>query len=54
MTIGTVAGVTPTGRLSPGETVSLEVARQGTNGQLPEGRKSPGQTKKDERKQGKP
>jgi hypothetical protein len=54
MTIGTVAGVRPTGRLSPGETVSLEVASQGKNDQPPEAHTSPGQTKNDERKQGKP
>jgi serine/threonine protein kinase len=48
MEIGTVTGVTPTGRLSPGESVTLDIAGRG------KGDKPPGQKKKDERKQGNP
>jgi eukaryotic-like serine/threonine-protein kinase len=43
--IGTVTGVTPTGRLSPGEGVTLDIA-----GKTPH--EPPGNKKKDERKQG--
>jgi hypothetical protein len=46
--IGTVTGVTPTGRLSPGERVTLDIAGRGKDGN------PPGHKKKDERKQGKP
>jgi eukaryotic-like serine/threonine-protein kinase len=46
--IGTVTGVTPTGRLSPGEGVTLDIAGKATDA------KPPGHKKKDERKQGKP
>jgi beta-lactam-binding protein with PASTA domain len=46
--IGTVTGVTPTGRLSPGEGVTLDIAGKA------EDAKPPGHKKKDERKQGKP
>jgi hypothetical protein len=57
MPVGTVTGVTPTGRLSPGETVTLEVAgagQDGKPGKKPGGPNPPGHNKKDERKQGKP
>lgn len=60
MPIGTVTGVTPAGRLSPGETVTLEVrgtgpdGKQGLADKTPKGHKPPGHSKKDERKQGKP
>jgi hypothetical protein len=60
VTIGTVTGMRSTGRLSPGETVTLEVTSAGPNGKqgldhkLPDGPRPPGQDNKDERKQGKP
>jgi serine/threonine protein kinase len=44
--IGTVTGVTPTGRLSPGERVTLDIAGRGKDGN------PPGHKKKDEQKQG--
>jgi serine/threonine protein kinase len=53
MSIGTVTGMTPTGRLSPGETVTLDVAGRGKDAKPPKGHEPPGK-KKDDRKQGRP
>jgi serine/threonine protein kinase len=47
--IGTVTGVTPTGRLSPGESVTLDVAGKAKDDKPPKDH-----NKKEERKQGKP
>jgi serine/threonine protein kinase len=53
--IGTVTGVTPTGRLHPGDIVTLEVAKAGPPPGKQKKPEPPGQKKKkDDRKQGKP